>query len=259
MNEEVKAEVVNEEVQELSPVEQEALAQGWVPKEQFDGDESRWVDAGEFVRRGELFKKIDSQNREIKEVRKTLAALKEHYTKVEEAAYNKALSALKAQKVSAQKEGEFEVAAELDDEIKRVEEEKVALKESIPDVPEENVVHPELQAWMDRNTWYKTNIRMRAVADAIAAEGAANGVKGPALLKAIDAEIRKEFPTKFTNPNRDKPSSVEGGGRQGVSAKAGYQLSEQEERIFKTLSRDPQLKMTREQYIADLKLAKGER
>lgn len=252
-NEEVK----NEVVEQPTEAEQEARSQGWVPQEEFEGDKSKWVDAAEFVRRGELFRKIDTQNRELKETKKTLAALKEHYTKVEEAAFNRALAALKAQKVQAQEDGEFRKASELEEEIRQVEQQKEDLKESIPDVPPE--IHPELAAWVERNSWYRTNPRMKAVADAIGAEHVAQGIHGPALLKIIDAEIRREFPSKFTNPNREKPSSVESGGNRGTSSKKEYALTEQEERIFKTLSRDPNLKMTREQYIADLKLAKGEK
>ena len=101
MTEEVKDDVLDESQNQPSEAESEARAQGWVPQEDFEGDKSKWVDAAEFVRRGELFRKIDTQNKELKETKKTLAALKEHYTKVEEAAFNRALSALKAQKVAA--------------------------------------------------------------------------------------------------------------------------------------------------------------
>ncbi len=240
---------------EASPVEQEALAQGWVPKDQFDGDESRWVDAPEFVRRGELFKKIDSQNRQIKEVTRTLAAFKDHYTKVEETAFNRALSTLKTQKLEAQKEGEFERAALIEDEIERVEEQKATLKESIPEVQEEVQVHPDVAAWIDRNSWYKTNARMKVVADAIGQELAGRGVQGPALLKAIDLEIRKEFPSKFTNPNRDKPSATEGAGSRVGKGNDSFKLTSEQEQIMNRFVRDKVL--TKEQYIADLKSQMG--
>lgn len=255
-NTEVKTETSTEQSTELSPVEQEARAEGWLPKEEFDGDASKWVDAPEFVRRGELFKKIDAQNRQLKEVTRTLAAFKDHYTKVEETAFNRALATLKSQKLEAQKEGEFERAALIEDEIERVQEQKETLKNSIPEVPETPEVHPDVAAWIERNTWYKTNVRMKAVADTIGQELASQGVRGPALLKAIDAEIRREFPNKFTNPNREKPSATEGAGSR-VSGKGNdsFKLTAEQEAIMNRFVRDKVL--TKEQYIADLKASLG--
>lgn len=253
-----KEEEVVEQV-EASPVEQEALAQGWVPKEDFEGDEAKWVDAAEFVRRGELFRKIDTQGRELKDVRKTLAALKEHYTKVRETEYKRALALLKADKVDAQSRGEFDKAVELDDEIKEVEAQAAILKEEATNEVPEQTIHPEVEAWIGRNSWYKTNPRMRAVADAISVELMNNGIKGPPLLRALDAEIRKEFPSKFTNPNREKPSAVEAGSTASRSKSSGgsFQLTEQETKIMNALIRDKVL--TKEQYIADIKAQrKGE-
>lgn len=258
MTEQVENQETQEQVAELSPVEQEAVAQGWVPKEQFEGDESKWVEAAEFVRRGELFRKIDSQNREIKEVRKSLAALKDHYTKVRETEYKRALAVLKADKVAAQTDGEFDKAEQLADEIKQVEQEAAELREAAEEVQTEQALHPDIEAWISRNSWYKTNARMKVVADAIGAEAASQGITGPALLRAIDVEIRKEFPSKFINPNRDKPSSVESGSTSTKGkSKDSFKLTEQEEKIMHSLVRDKVL--TKEQYLADIKaLRKGE-
>ena len=54
---------------EHSPTELKAIESGWVPKEEFQGDEHKWVEAGEFLRRGELFKKIEDQGKQLKDVR----------------------------------------------------------------------------------------------------------------------------------------------------------------------------------------------
>ena len=90
---------------EVSPVQEEALAQGWVPKDEYEGDPDRWVDAGEFVRRGELFRKIESQSKELKDVRKALAELAKHNSKIREVEYARAIEGLKAQKKEAASPG----------------------------------------------------------------------------------------------------------------------------------------------------------
>lgn len=46
------ADVEEPDGEELS-IEERARAQGWVPKEEFKGDQARWRPAEEFVKRGE--------------------------------------------------------------------------------------------------------------------------------------------------------------------------------------------------------------
>ena len=77
-NQNVNTEIVDENIeQSQAPApdlfESEARESGWVPKEEFTGDPKTWVDAAEFVRRGPLFKKIDTQSREIKAMRQAIA------------------------------------------------------------------------------------------------------------------------------------------------------------------------------------------
>ena len=64
---------------EVDPYEEQAREQGWRPKEEFDGDESKWRPAKEFVERGELFGKIDSLGKELKDTKKALKMLQEHH------------------------------------------------------------------------------------------------------------------------------------------------------------------------------------
>ena len=58
---ELKQEPVKQEPVQLTAIEERASAQGWRPKDEWDGDPDEWVSAREFVRAGELFKKIDDQ------------------------------------------------------------------------------------------------------------------------------------------------------------------------------------------------------
>ena len=253
------------EEKQFSEVEQEALAQGWVPKEEFEGDANKWVDAGEFVRRGELFKKIEHQNREIKEVRKALAAFKDHYTKVSESSYQKALKDLKQQYKLANREGDFEKADQLEAEIESVEQEAKQVISQAKEVAQEAQIHPEFAAWVQKNDWYATQPHMKTFADHKGLEFAKLGLSPSEVLKKVELEVKKEFPTKFRNPNQDRPGAVESPGTTRAttrqSSKEDYSLTPQEEAVMKTLlsERDKNGKplITKEQYIADLKAIKA--
>ena len=86
---------------ELTPIEQKAMEMGWRPKTEFEGEEDDFIDAKEFVRRKPLFDKIETQSRELKNVRKAIEALKEHYGSREKAAVQQAIDALTAAKEEA--------------------------------------------------------------------------------------------------------------------------------------------------------------
>lgn len=256
MTDEVQVQENQEEQVEVSPVQQEAIAQGWVPKEEFQGDEHKWVDAGEFLRRGELFKKIEQVSKTAKQAQQTLAEFKAHYAKVKETEYQNALRALKSERRNAMVEGDFEKVEAIEEKMEGVKTEAASVKEEIAQTSQVPEVHPEVSAWVEANPWYNKDTDMRAVADAVAMQLNKEGVTGPELLKGIDAKIRKIFPAKFNNPNRERPSAVESTGAKGTSrVKDDFQLSEQETRIMNGFIRDGL--MTREQYIADLKSVKG--
>src|SRR5882757_6572959 len=102
---------------EPSPVETSARELGWVPKEEYEGDETRWLDAGEFVRRQPLFEKIEKQNRELKEIKRTVAQFAQHHAKVRETEYQRAIANLEAQKVAAFEDGDAKQGFKIDSEL----------------------------------------------------------------------------------------------------------------------------------------------
>lgn len=239
---------------EFSKTEQAALEQGWVPKEDFKGDEHKWVDAGEFLRRGELFSKIDSQNREIKETKKTLAALEQHYLKVKETEYKRALADLKKQKKEALIENDVEAVLDVDEKIEELREEQIAEARQAAVQHQQQQAsqpHPEFVAWTAKNGWYQTNRTMRVFADAHGVELREQGVSPSEVLRLVTEEVKKKFPDKFYNPKREEASSVEGGGSKGTKSTGKVELSEVETTIMKKLV--GQGVLTKEQYIADIR------
>jgi hypothetical protein len=239
----------------LTPVQEEALQQGWVPKAEFDGDVERWVDAGEFLRRGELFRKIESQSKEIKETKRALAELAKHNAKIREVEYARAVEALKVQKKTALAEGDADRVVEIDDKLDLVKDQQrqFANQQVAQPIPQE--VHPELQNWISNNSWYENNKAMRGWADARGLELAEEGKSPREVLKALQVEVKDRFKEKFSNPNRERAGAVEGvRGRPSTKSDSDYELTDTERTIMNTLVN--QKVLTKEEYIAQLKAVK---
>lgn len=240
---------------EYSPIEQKALELGWRPKEEFDGDDEAFIDAKEFVRRQPLFDKISSQSREIKEVRKALDAFKQHYTVVQESAYQKALKELKSARAQAVSEGDGEKFDALDAEVKSVEKQVEVLKYAQV-APVSGESHPEFEAWQNQNRWYSTTKYMREYADEYGAELHKKGYSPAEVLKAVSEAVKKEFPHKFVNPNKETALPTQGGTKSTRKVdNFESTLSQDEKRVMDTLVRANAI--TKEKYLADLKKIKG--
>jgi len=261
MSEEQTNDEVQTEQKELSPIEQKAQELGWRPKEEFVGDEEDFVDAKEFVQRQSLYDRISSQNKRLKGMEQALNALKTHHERVRETEYNRAISDLKLQQKIAVKEGDLEQYDALQEKQKELELDRRVEVEELQ-VQQESGVHPELQSWIGRNAWFETQPHMRVFADQVAGSykaKVASGQMTPAeVLKEVEKAVRQEFPTKFRNPNKDKPSAVEGGSGTKAPASArsdNYALTDDERKVMQTFIRSGV--MTKEQYIADLKALKA--
>jgi len=240
---------------ELSPVQQEALSSGWVPKDDFNGDTEKWVDAAEFLRRGELFKKIEAQGRELKDVRRALVEMKKLHASVQEVEYKRALDTLKAQKKAALEEGDADAVIAADERIDLVREQQrqLVVPEDVQPTAEE---HPEFVEWKSKNSWYVSSTPMKAFADALGAELAQQGLTPPQVLRKVEDEVRKEFPNKFQNPRQNRASAVESGNVKTVSGSGSYTLSPDERRVMQTFVRTGV--MTEKEYISELKKVKGQ-
>lgn len=238
---------------QLTAAEQKAMEQGWVPQDQWEGDPEQWRPAKEFLDRGELFKKIEDQNRTIKEFKRALDDLKQHHSKTRETEYSRALQALKAQKKTALEEGDADTVIKLDDQIDLVKEEQQKLKQQaqVQDAP---VVDPEFTQWVEKNSWYESSQPMRAYADALGRDLAFKGLTPSQVLKEVEKQVRLEFPNKFTNPNRNKPGAVEGSTNKGGRSGDDVVLSDEERRVMQRFVRTGV--MSEKEYIAELKRIK---
>lgn len=247
-------EVVPEVKVEHTEAEVRAMESGWVPQDQWEGDPDQWRPAKEFNDRGELFKKIDDQNRTVKELKRALDDMKKHHASVRETEFSRALDSLKQQKKTALQEGDAEQVIQLDDKIDLVKEEQSKLKNEPTQVQEQGP-NPEFVDWTNRNKWYENNQPMRAYADALGRDLAYKGLAPSAVLKEVERLVRDEFPTKFTNPNRGKPGAVEGSSNKGGSTGNSFSLSDDERRVMQRFVRSGV--MTEAEYVKDLKAVRG--
>ena len=243
-----------ESTPQVDPIEVEARAQGWVPKEEYTGDPEKWRGPKEFVERGELFGKIDHMGKELKETRKALKMLQDHHTKVRETEYNRALTELKALQKKHLEEGNSDgylETTELLTDLKAEQKAREVVQQNVPDQPDPRFIN-----WVSANKWYEKDAEMRKYADTLGAGYAASnpGIDPEEVLQYVTKEVRTRFSTKFVNPNREKPSTVEGAST-GAANKSSFELTDDERKVMNTFVRAGV--MSKEDYIAQVKQMRG--
>lgn len=243
------------EAKPLSAIQEKAISQGWVPKDEFQGEDDEFIDAAEFVRRGELFQKIESQSKEMKHLRAAMNELAKHNAKVREVEYKRAVDDLKRQKKEALNEGDSDRVVELDDQIDLVKDQQKLLQQQQVQqvVPQE--VDPAFTTWINKNPWYESNPDMRKFADRLGAV-LATEMSPVEVLKEVEKEVKERFKDKFRNPNRDRAGAVEGvRGRPVATKDADVELSDVEKTVMKTLVDGGHI--TKDEYIKQLKATRA--
>jgi hypothetical protein len=254
-------------------IEKEARVLGWVPKEDFrDGDS--WVDAETFVKRGKeinpilrknneiLLKKLDTANAEIAEVKKAAKEFEKFQRdqaerKVREISVQ--LETLKQSRKEAITQGDGDTVVAIEEQIDTLKQEQQTAKEDVK-APKEaqaavpQVLDPLVVDWMEGNSWFGSDRRMTAMADAIGRElnDKNPNLRGKAFFDALDEELAEAFPDKLGKKERANP--VEG------SSKGTSRPTPAGARSYKNLPSDAKAAcdkfvkqgfMTQEQYIAD--------
>jgi hypothetical protein len=243
-----------EQTQQVDSYEEQARQQGWKPLDEYEGDKSKWRSSKEFVERGELFGKIDTMGKELKETRKALKMLQEHHSKVKETEYNNALRELKTLQKKHLEDGNSDgylETTELLTDLKAEQKAREVLQQNTPNQPD-----PRFIAWAAENKWYQADSDMRSFADAV---GLGYAQQNPNLdpeevLMYVTTQVKSRFKDKFVNPNRAKPSSVEGNSTP-ASKKGSFEMSEEERKVMNTFIRSNI--MTKDEYINELKKMKG--
>ena len=213
---------------EYTPAEEKAMASGWRPEDEWDGDPDDWVDARTFNRNGEFMSRIQQQSKqlstsasEIEELKNAMKALGEHNKKIAEAEYNKAIKALKKEKVAALEEEDHESVVEIEDKIDELKESKKEMDsrptQELEKPPADVAPDPLFVEWSNENTWYNNDTVMRGAADALGMEYADRN-KGAPLADVLDyvtKQMTNKFPQEFGNKRKREPSPVTEGSASG--------------------------------------------
>ena len=241
-NADQEAQAVNEQTQK------EARLFGWVPKEEFRGSEDDWVDAEVFVKRGKeinpilrknnelLMKKLDEKAKEIDSIKASVEEFKKFQKESFErktAEYEVQIAQLKSQKREAIAEGNGDLVVDIDDQIDSLKEAQREAKEAAkakpePEQPAQVSIpdDPELQGWLNKNTWFGNDIEMTELANTLGSSVRKQfpHLTSRAFLEKLDDKIREYMPNKFLG-NKAKGSAVDSSGSvrgSGSSGKKSY-------------------------------------
>lgn len=203
---------MNQEAAEEGTVDFEAKARedGWVPSEEWKGDQSRWVDAKTFVERGQQFlpivqakyrktlETVDSLRKEVDELKMGSKEYREFAEKAlarERQEKESKITELETLRKKAISEGDGDAFDRADKKLTELRQEPAA----------KPALAPETQAWLTENTWYSQDPVLRGIADGLSDVVAAEnpGLKGRAFLDKLREKVQTEVPHKFQNFRRE--------------------------------------------------------
>lgn len=243
---------IKEEVKE-EKIDYEAAARegGWRPKEELgeDFDPVKFIGAEEFIKRKPLFDTIKQQNKELKDLKKTIDAVVSFSQKNAELAAKRAVDELKAQKKEAITLGDVEKVEALD---KSIEEHKETLKQKLPDVA------PQVIEWTTHNEWFNKDIELQDFAVAWCQTYTKRNPDKTMedSLEATAKATKKAFPDSpfFKESRRQEPPQVETHKGEGsVSKVKKYtmeRLDDDQKRAYKQFM--AKKVMTHDQYFQSL-------
>jgi len=208
------------EQQDIPEVEQQARSQGWVPKEEWTGDASKWREAQVYVDRGELLGKIRSQSTELREVKGMITYVTEQNRKLYQAGYEKAISDLEAQRDTAIEEGNSKAVRQLDKEIKSHTDALDATNKAVVAPAQSDAVAAaaeRFETFKMSNPWYEKDEVLHDWANGAAVKFKTKNkaASDSEIYEFLANEVRTKHPEKFKQkvgaPSPDGKSDRSGG------------------------------------------------
>lgn len=232
-----------------SAVEREALAMGWIPREKFKGDGSKWTDAETFVKRGKelmpilratnakqaaelarLSTQVEGLQTALGEAAESMEAFRKYHEETAIREYEKArkeLLARKKQALADLKDGDGDPTAivELDEAITALDAAKPTKTESAKKVePPANdpTKHPDFIAWSAENQAWLSDPTKAAYASSVGpfVKMQNPGVTGRALLDKLTEAVEEKFGSPSGGGKSLESGSRNPGGRAGGSGRA---------------------------------------
>lgn len=244
-----------QEKQEIDPGKERAIADGWTPKEEWNGEPAQWVDYQEFNVRGELMGRIKEQSsilgqnkRQIDDMQRAISDLVEMNDKMAEREYTKIMKNLRQAKAEAIEVGDGEKVAAIEEDIENLKEQRTETKNakaqksaqsSAEQMPSQN---PEVTQWLTKkeNQWFHTDKAMRDAATGIAQSILKEDSSLPpsVVLEKMASEMKELMPHKF-KATTSVDSGDQGGGKTSTRTKGRKlsDLSEDEQAAAKRFAR----------------------
>ena len=181
------------------PIEEAARGQGWVSQDEWDGDPTQWREAQVFLERGEYFKTMGTQRKQIDKLNAMVEKMANIQASTREDERQKVLKELSDKKVSAMEDGEFERVATIDNEMSKIRSEPAMAVPSVEGQTEQKYTQDQIADYIDKNSWYRTNSDMRQYADSIAVGFRSNNPNATIddVLEYTDGEIKIRYPEQF--------------------------------------------------------------
>lgn len=204
-----------QESQESPEIQELGRAIGWVPKEDFVGDENEWVSASDFIKNAGLVarkQKITNHRLEqtIEEMRRDVKKTLEYQNSIAAKEIQRLKDELNAAKEDAIKEGDVESVKKIDAQLDDLEEkEESGSADQLP---------PEYEEWHKNNPWYggtsTEDKRLTRIAEAIAAEYEGSNMTPKQVYDEIDKEIAeiRNMKKKTQEKPKTRVSDVAGAG-----------------------------------------------
>lgn len=148
-------------------IEIKARQMGWRPREEFRGPDHKWVDAETFVERGESWvpylkerngyfeRTVQSQQKEIDELKGMIAEGNERLRRSEQIGYKRAMRELEARKAEAISNADQQEVRRVEAEIQELGPEPKPTEQT-PAAPR---VAPEVTEWVENNPWVRESRR----------------------------------------------------------------------------------------------------
>jgi len=192
--------VAEVQTEEKDPIADAARAQGWVPQEEWDGDPTQWRDAQVFLERGEYFKTMGTQRKQIDKLNAVVEKMATIQAKTREDERQRVLRELSQQKAVAMEEGEFNKVVDIDSEMEKIRSEPaMSVPTDAVGQTEDEYSQKQIVEYIDKNQWYRTNQDMRQYADSIAV-GFRNSNPQATIddvLEYTDSEVKIRYPEQF--------------------------------------------------------------
>jgi|CXWL01.1.fsa_nt_gi hypothetical protein len=220
---------------ETNEIESRAKAMGWVPKEQFRGDDSKWRDADEFVRRGEeelpvMRERNRDLSRKVTEFEQRMTRQEREFQ--ERASRQERMAAMALDQQRMNLEGQWEAAKAQAVEIGDVSryqqlnrdqrqsmqafDQRIYEQVKPQPQPQNDRLAPEqtaaIESWQVQNPWYFSDQGMMRYAETVHGNLVREkpGMSLSENLAEVTRIVRENFPDKF-GTSQGRTPNVEGG------------------------------------------------